>query len=257
MRCAVALALELGDDDLVDVEEAVLLEADLDERGLHPRQDVVDRAEVDVPGDRPALGALEVDLGDAVVLEHGDALLADVDARRGARASRAGAARRFGGTRRRRLVRCGAHGAASEPPPSSPSAWAWARPSPQSPPRWQCPASFGPCRRGCRGGASGGWDRWWSVVPRRPWRGSSLRLEAALERLPAVQAPAPTRCASSEPGKWQTVTPCSARGRTSTPARGRGARWIVRCENSCIASFRVPVPSARALRPVQDLRFRP
>ena len=35
-------ALELGDDDLVDVEEAVLLEADLDERGLHAREDVVD-----------------------------------------------------------------------------------------------------------------------------------------------------------------------------------------------------------------------
>ena len=30
-------ALELGADDLVDVEEAVLLEADLDERGLHAR----------------------------------------------------------------------------------------------------------------------------------------------------------------------------------------------------------------------------
>ena len=49
---AVALALELGDDDLVDVEEAVLLEPDLDERGLHPGQDVVDGAEVDVAGDR-------------------------------------------------------------------------------------------------------------------------------------------------------------------------------------------------------------
>ena len=34
---AVAAALELGADDLVDVEEAVLLEADLDERGLHAR----------------------------------------------------------------------------------------------------------------------------------------------------------------------------------------------------------------------------
>ena len=74
-----ALALELGHDDLVDVEEAVLLEADLDERGLHARQHVVDDAEVDVAGDRAALGPLEVDLGDAVVLEDGDALLADVD----------------------------------------------------------------------------------------------------------------------------------------------------------------------------------
>ena len=72
-------ALELRADDLVDVEEAVLLEADLDERGLHARQDVVDDAEVDVAGDRVALRPLEVDLGDLVVLEHGDALLAGVD----------------------------------------------------------------------------------------------------------------------------------------------------------------------------------
>ena len=75
----VPLALELGHDDLVDVQEAVLLEADLDERRLHPGQDVVDGAEVDVPGDRPPLGPLEVDLGDAVVLEQRDPLLADVD----------------------------------------------------------------------------------------------------------------------------------------------------------------------------------
>ena len=74
-----ALAFELGDDDLVDVEEAVLLEANLDERRFHPRQDVVDHTEIDVPRDRPALRALEVDLGDTVVFDHGDALLADVD----------------------------------------------------------------------------------------------------------------------------------------------------------------------------------
>ena len=73
------LALELGRDDLVDVEEAVLLEADLDERGFHTRQNVVDRAEVDVPGDRAALGPFQIHLGDAVVLEDGDPLLADVD----------------------------------------------------------------------------------------------------------------------------------------------------------------------------------
>ena len=75
----VPLALELGHDDLVDVEESVLLEPDLDERRLHPGQHVVDDAEVDVPGDRAPLGPLEVDLGDAIVLDHGDALLADVD----------------------------------------------------------------------------------------------------------------------------------------------------------------------------------
>ena len=70
---------KLRADDLVDVEEAVLLEADLDERRLHAGEDVVDDAEVDVAGDRPALRPLEVDLGDLVVLEHGDALLARID----------------------------------------------------------------------------------------------------------------------------------------------------------------------------------
>ena len=76
---AAAAAFELGRDDLVDVEEAVLLEADLDERGLHAREDVVDGALVDVAGDRASLRALEVDLGGAVVLQDCDALLADVD----------------------------------------------------------------------------------------------------------------------------------------------------------------------------------
>ena len=71
--------LELRADYLVDVEEAVLLEADLDERGLHPGQDVVDAAEVDVAGNRAALRPLEVDLGGLAVLEDGDAALADVD----------------------------------------------------------------------------------------------------------------------------------------------------------------------------------
>ncbi len=73
-----SFAFELGADDLVDVEEAVLLEADLDERGLHAREDVVDGALVDVARDRAAFRALEVDLGGAAVLDDGDALLADV-----------------------------------------------------------------------------------------------------------------------------------------------------------------------------------
>src|SRR5213079_29475 len=76
---AAVAALELRADDLVDVEEAVLLEADLDERRLHAEQDVVDAAEVDVAGDRAALRPLEVDLRDLIVLEHRDTLLADVD----------------------------------------------------------------------------------------------------------------------------------------------------------------------------------
>src|SRR3989304_7370538 len=75
---AAALALELGDDDLVHVEEPVLLEADVHERRLHPREDVVDDALVDVAGDRAATAALEVDLDRTAFLEDGDALLADV-----------------------------------------------------------------------------------------------------------------------------------------------------------------------------------
>src|SRR5262249_38753687 len=67
--------LELRADDLVDVEEAVLLEADLDERRLHSGQDVVDAAEVDVAGDRAALGPLEIDLGDLAVFEDCDVAL--------------------------------------------------------------------------------------------------------------------------------------------------------------------------------------
>ena len=70
---------ELGAHDLVDVQKPVLLEADLDERGLHPGKDVVDHSQIDVPGDRAPLGSFQVHLGDAVVLQHGDALLADVD----------------------------------------------------------------------------------------------------------------------------------------------------------------------------------
>src|SRR5439155_12694210 len=73
-----AATLELRRDDLVDVEEPVLLESDLDERGLHPRQDVLDAPLVDVPGDRSPPRALEIHLGHLAVLEHGDALLADV-----------------------------------------------------------------------------------------------------------------------------------------------------------------------------------
>ena len=75
---ALAATFELGDDDLVDVEEAVLLEPDLDEGGFHPGENVVDDALVDVAGDRVAIGALQIDLGDLLVLEHGDAALAGV-----------------------------------------------------------------------------------------------------------------------------------------------------------------------------------
>ena len=67
----------LGRDDLVDVEERVLLEADVDERRLHPGQDVRDLAQVDVADDA-ALGAFDVELDELAVLEQGDARLVRV-----------------------------------------------------------------------------------------------------------------------------------------------------------------------------------
>ena len=58
--------LDARQHDLVDVQEAVLVEADVDERGLQAGQDVVDLALVDVADDRAAAAALEVELRDAV-----------------------------------------------------------------------------------------------------------------------------------------------------------------------------------------------
>src|SRR5439155_3365564 len=76
---SVASTFELRTDDLVHVQEAVLLETDLDERRLHPREDVVDRALVDVAGDRAAIRPLEVHLGDPAVFEDRDPLLGHID----------------------------------------------------------------------------------------------------------------------------------------------------------------------------------
>src|SRR3954471_14294724 len=54
-----------GHDDLVDVQEAVLVEADVHEGGFQARQDVVDAALVDVADDGAAAAPLEVELGGA------------------------------------------------------------------------------------------------------------------------------------------------------------------------------------------------
>src|SRR4029453_3616184 len=51
------LALELGNDDLVDIKEPVLLEPDVDEGRLHAREDVVDGALGDVARDPRGGGA--------------------------------------------------------------------------------------------------------------------------------------------------------------------------------------------------------
>ena len=150
----VALALELGPDDLVDVEEAVLLEADLDERGLHAGQHVVDRALVDVAGDRALLGPLEVDLGDALVLEHGDALLADVDRDQELALGGRESGGRLAGARRRVDANAAAACARARAWPGVPRSWLGASPAsgPRRRPRaaWRAPGRRGlPRRRRC------------------------------------------------------------------------------------------------------------
>ena len=58
--------LDAWQHDLIDVQEAVLLEADVDERGLEAGQHVVDLALVDVADDRALPAALYVELSDAI-----------------------------------------------------------------------------------------------------------------------------------------------------------------------------------------------
>ena len=68
---AAALNLHARHHDVVDVQEAVLVDADVDERGLEPGQDVVDPALVDVSDYRAAPAPLYVQLPDAPALRHG------------------------------------------------------------------------------------------------------------------------------------------------------------------------------------------
>ena len=59
--------LDARQHDLIDVQEAVLLEADVDERRLQARQHIVDLALIDVADDRAVALALQVQLGDPVI----------------------------------------------------------------------------------------------------------------------------------------------------------------------------------------------
>jgi hypothetical protein len=63
---AAARRLDPREHDLVDVQEAVLVQADVDEGGLEAGQHVVDPALVDVADDRAVAATLEVELGDLV-----------------------------------------------------------------------------------------------------------------------------------------------------------------------------------------------
>ena len=65
------------EQDVADVEEGVPLQADVHEGGVHALEDVRDAALVDVPDD--ALLALDVQLDQAAVLDHGDPGFAVID----------------------------------------------------------------------------------------------------------------------------------------------------------------------------------
>ena len=73
------LGVEPRQDDVVLVQETVFGEADIDERGLHPRQHVVHFAEIDVADQRALAAALDQGLNGLALLEYGDAQLRQVD----------------------------------------------------------------------------------------------------------------------------------------------------------------------------------
>ncbi len=66
-------------DDLVDVEEPALLQADVDERRLHTREDVAHAALPHVPDDGPLPASLDVHLRRTAVLQNGHPGLPRVD----------------------------------------------------------------------------------------------------------------------------------------------------------------------------------
>ena len=63
-----ACDLHAREDHVIRVEEAILVEADVHERGLEAGQDVVDLALVDVSDDRAVALALDVELGNSPVV---------------------------------------------------------------------------------------------------------------------------------------------------------------------------------------------
>ena len=71
LRAALAV-VQLGQDDLGDVEEAVLGEPDVDEGRLHAGQDGVDPSLVDVADDRAAAAPLDVRLRELAAFDDRD-----------------------------------------------------------------------------------------------------------------------------------------------------------------------------------------
>jgi hypothetical protein len=72
-----SLVLAQVGDEVAGVEEGVLGQADVDERGLHPGENVRYDALVDVPDDGAVAAALDEQLGEDAAVEHGDARFAD------------------------------------------------------------------------------------------------------------------------------------------------------------------------------------
>src|SRR5207247_9567362 len=67
---------EVG-DEVPGVEEGVLAQTDVDERRLHPGEDVGDDSLVDVPDDRTVPATFEEQLGEQAPVDDGDPRLAD------------------------------------------------------------------------------------------------------------------------------------------------------------------------------------
>ena len=67
------LGVEPREHHVVLVQKTVLGKADVDERGLHPRQHVVHLAEIDVADQRALAAALDQRFDGVALLEHGDA----------------------------------------------------------------------------------------------------------------------------------------------------------------------------------------
>ncbi len=232
-------------DDLVDVEEAVLLEADLDERGLHAGQDVVDAAEVDVARDRAALRPLEVDLGDLAVLEDGDALLADVDGDeqltlRGGKRRRGAAARGVGAA----TGRGGAPAAAT----ARASAAAWSRPSPSARARWRLRwsrASSDHDPHDCRGVAWAWTDR--STRPRR--RPVLVRVRAS----PRARA---CRRTVGRRKAWASGNGTRAKRNSFLGWRAAATRSVVRARSLYVKRHGIACVARVATAPAESVRAR-
>jgi hypothetical protein len=68
------ISLEIvGADEILDVEERGAFHANVDERGLHSRQDASHTAENDVSDRTSSCGSLDLELGDDPFFDQGDA----------------------------------------------------------------------------------------------------------------------------------------------------------------------------------------